>query len=353
MSKKILVIKPDEIGDVILLIPFLKELRKQRSHHQIVLASNPKTHTLVGVFPWVDEVISYSRDFRSHTMWSKVRVSLSAVKFLLKHGCFFYDEVYLMRTIPFFPEKILTQLSFGKKRIGWLNGGWLGLYTHPLKFQSGYHEVSQLGCALPTSTSELSNCHFPCGESKIRNAKRLFPATATRIVAIGANLTIDENRNWPIASYAAFIQQLHEKDLQLHFVLLGGEGDVASNEKLIHLTGGYVQSIAGKCSLIESYAALHYCSLFVGNDSGPMHLAAAAGLPVIEISGYPIGGDVSHANAPERFGPFGVPFRVCRPSEELVAWDKNQNESRIQEVSVLNVLESYFDLCKEVGLFYG
>jgi heptosyltransferase-2 len=44
-----------------------------------------------------------------------------------------------------------------------------------------------------------------------------------------------------------------------------------------------------------------------------MHIAAAAGTPVVEISCHPNGGDPLHPNSPERFGPWQVPHRILRP----------------------------------------
>ena len=49
-----------------------------------------------------------------------------------------------------------------------------------------------------------------------------------------------------------------------------------------------------------------------------MNIAAAVGLPVIEISCHPLGGSSGHANSPERFGPWGVSHRILRPDRTLV-----------------------------------
>ena len=51
--------------------------------------------------------------------------------------------------------------------------------------------------------------------------------------------------------------------------------------------------------------------------AGPMHLAAAVGTPVVEISCHPLHGSVVHHNSPKRFGPFGVPHIVLQPEKPL------------------------------------
>ena len=52
---------------------------------------------------------------------------------------------------------------------------------------------------------------------------------------------------------------------------------------------------------------------YIGNDSGPMHMAAAVETPVVEISCHPETAPPEHANAPERYYPLVSPHRVVRP----------------------------------------
>ena len=58
---------------------------------------------------------------------------------------------------------------------------------------------------------------------------------------------------------------------------------------------GAVENIAGKTSFGELAAQLERCALFIGNDSSPMHLAAAMGIPVIAIFG---------PSSPQEYGPY-------------------------------------------------
>jgi ADP-heptose:LPS heptosyltransferase len=71
--------------------------------------------------------------------------------------------------------------------------------------------------------------------------------------------------------------------------------------------------LVGKTTLRQAAAVLEHCTLFIGNDSGLKHLAAAAGIPVVEISGFRKGGDPNHPNSPSRFHAWGVPHRVAQP----------------------------------------
>ena len=74
---------------------------------------------------------------------------------------------------------------------------------------------------------------------------------------------------------------------------------------------------AEKATLRQAVALLKRCRLFVGNDSGPMHIAAAVGLPAVEISCHPIDGSLFHSNSPRRFGPWGVSHVILQPKNKL------------------------------------
>jgi ADP-heptose:LPS heptosyltransferase len=66
--------------------------------------------------------------------------------------------------------------------------------------------------------------------------------------------------------------------------------------------------------LRESAAVLELCTLFIGNDSGPKHMAAAMKTPVIEISCHPLTASADFEYSPSRFGAWGKDVRVVQPN---------------------------------------
>ena len=72
--------------------------------------------------------------------------------------------------------------------------------------------------------------------------------------------------------------------------------------------------LRGRTTLREVAATMARCRLFVGNDTGLKHLAAAVGLPVVEISGFSRQGDPNHGHSPARFGPWHTPYRILQPA---------------------------------------
>ncbi len=104
-------------------------------------------------------------------------------------------------------------------------------------------------------------------------------------------------KRWPLARYQELARRLiHELDAQI--LLVGGPGDVALNQQLEDALGtlkSAVINLTGETSLGELAAQLEQCALFIGNDSSPMHLAAAVNIPVIAIFG---------PTSPQEYGPF-------------------------------------------------
>jgi ADP-heptose:LPS heptosyltransferase len=97
-------------------------------------------------------------------------------------------------------------------------------------------------------------------------------------------------------------------------VVVGGPEDAAAGQQVANACGDRAMSLAGRLSLRQVSALLQRCSVFVGNDSGPMHLAGAAGVPVVEVSCHPLSAPIDHPNSPARFGPWGVSARIVRPA---------------------------------------
>ena len=104
-------------------------------------------------------------------------------------------------------------------------------------------------------------------------------------------------KRWPLPRYKALVRKLvHELDAQV--LLIGGPDDATLNQSLLEgldLPAGSVINLAGKTSFGQLAAQLQACALFIGNDSSPMHLAAAVDIPVIAIFG---------PTSPQEYGPY-------------------------------------------------
>lgn len=104
-------------------------------------------------------------------------------------------------------------------------------------------------------------------------------------------------KRWPLDRYRELARRLVQ-ELDARVLLVGGPDDAALNGQLLDgldVPEDSVKNIAGKTSFGELAAQLERCALFIGNDSSPMHLAAAVGIPVIAIFG---------PTSPQEYGPY-------------------------------------------------
>ena len=90
---------------------------------------------------------------------------------------------------------------------------------------------------------------------------------------------------WPADRFAR-LASLISKRTGRRFVVVGSEGEAAVGKEILQNGGiGAGRNLAGRCSVDELLAVLRGASLVIGNDSGPVHIAAAMGRPTLSIFG--------------------------------------------------------------------
>ena len=135
-----------------------------------------------------------------------------------------------------------------------------------------------------------------------------------RLIALGIGAQ-SPRRRWPLDQYAATITRLWKCE-RIHLVILCSGVERGEAERLAAMLPGKSTMICG-APLRDVCAILERCQLFIGNDSGCAHLAAAMNCPTIVISRHPRDGDPNHFNSPVRFGPRAANARVLQPLSGL------------------------------------
>jgi heptosyltransferase-2 len=131
------------------------------------------------------------------------------------------------------------------------------------------------------------------------------------LIAFGAGARRPK-RAWPLMRFIQLGQWLIEH-YGARIVGIGGAEEEALGREMQNRLGHHFMNAVGKTTLRQSYCLLRHCILFVGNDTGPKHLAAAAGVPVVEISWHAADASAMHLESPDRFHAWGVPLRIVRP----------------------------------------
>ena len=129
------------------------------------------------------------------------------------------------------------------------------------------------------------------GQVPVHGRVAVFPGGGSNP---GMQLTV---KRWSLDGYREIVRRLVQ-DLHMQVLLIGGKEDLELNESLLaplDVPPGSVLNLAGKTPFGQTAAYLESCALFIGNDSSPMHLAAAVGTPVIAIFG---------PTSPQEYGPY-------------------------------------------------
>jgi ADP-heptose:LPS heptosyltransferase len=152
-------------------------------------------------------------------------------------------------------------------------------------------------------------------------------------------------KTWPVERFSQVANRLlrgHGPLAGGRLMVLGGPGDDSSARSLRDVAQHRFIDLAGKVDLLTAYACLRRARLFIGNDSGAMHLAAAAGIPTIGLFG---------PSDEQLYAPWGEHTRVVRGTrsfEEIVAVDPGftQEICHMMDLSVDKVTAAATELLK-------
>jgi lipopolysaccharide heptosyltransferase II len=103
------------------------------------------------------------------------------------------------------------------------------------------------------------------------------------------------NKRWPVENFAGLVRLLAEQFADARFATLGDRKDKPLGEIILRAAPERCLNLCGQTSLPEMVEWLRFCHLLVTNDTGPMHVAAALGKPLVALFG---------PTEPRRTGPY-------------------------------------------------
>lgn len=326
-AKRVLVVRLDEIGDVVMTTPFLRELRRNLPDAWITLVVKPAIYNLVELCPYVDEVLTYDWDNRGR--FGQLRRHGRALALAWKH---LWRRRFDLAILPrwdadHYHGTFVAYFSGAPWRVGYsenviahkkrLNGGFDQLLTHALQDNTLKHEVEHNLEVIRSLGGQVEDDQLELwlGEEDTVFAERFLREHSAKshdlLVALGPGAGAPK-RLWPIGRFAEIGSWLLDT-YGARLLVVGGRGEEPLGEELQRALGDGVVNAVGRTTLRQTAALLKHCRLFVGNDAGPMHMAAAVGVPVVELSCHPESGSPWSANSPSRFRPWGVSHTVLQP----------------------------------------
>jgi ADP-heptose:LPS heptosyltransferase len=313
--QRILVLKLDRLGDVILASPFFRELRKNYPNAIITAVTSAESHSLMQSCPYVDQAIPLGVNPLNILGAKRFARSLqarfgSADLTIVPRYC---ADLYGAGWISFFSEAPvrLTFSEFATARRSRVNRGADALFTHPISSEGTRHEVERnlelltyLGANVTDDKLEI----WPSDQEQIEAAPLLAPLANENspLIAVGPGAS-QAKRIWPVDRYAEVCRRLHSAT-GARFVVMGSRSEGVLLGRFRELLGNAV-AVSGSMSLGAVATIFRRCSLFMGSDSAQKHIAAAAGVPVVEVSCFAMDSN----SIPARFHAWGVPQLVLQP----------------------------------------
>lgn len=212
-------------------------------------------------------------------------------------------------------SRIITGLVNARTRVGYnpterplrlLERQPANVFAEPFGF-GGQHflyrylsPLQALGLGLHVTVPSIQPLPFETAKALALLDRHHLHPNAFIAVHAGASF---EGRRWPPERFAAAISEI-AGETGLDVVLVGGPDERQIAERIVAETASPVVNLVGTLSLEALLAVLEQARLFLGNESGPMHMAAAAGIPVVGLFGL---------TPPSQWGPVGVPSIALRP----------------------------------------
>jgi ADP-heptose:LPS heptosyltransferase len=316
---------------MVLMTPFLRELRRSNPSAWITMVTDPRFMNLVELCPYVNEMLTFDPRFGGRM--GRLQLHSRALRLALTHlWPRKFDLALLPRwDVDYYYSTFVAYFSRAPRRVGYSenvsplkhdsNRNYDCLLTRTLDDRAPKHEVernldflrevggidSEDGLELWLSEEDRDLARKALTLRGIRHGDLVIG------IAPGAG---HPKRIWPIGRFieiGRFLQREHGARL----LIVGGTEDRDRTFRLQEELGSAAVGFSGEMTLRQTAALLEQTQLMVANDSGPMHLAAAAGAAILEISCHPVAGDPSHANSPVRFHPWTKQYAVLQPTEPI------------------------------------
>ena len=319
-APRILIVRLSAMGDVVNALPVLTALRQARPDSHIAWAVESGQASLLEAHPDLNDLIVIDRKRhqkrgRNPLHWPAAVGSMMRLRRELREQAF--DIVLDLQGN--LRSGLVSRLSGAPVRVGYdransregnrlLNNRHVTLPLAPIKRAARHlHLLTGIGIAAPDATARVD---VPDGIAEA--AGKFFGETfgdGARVVAMHPGTSeFGAYKQWPPERYAILARRMAEDGWRT--LLTWGPGERTVTDRIVTDAKGAAVIAPSTDSLKLLAALLKRCDLFIGGDTGPMHLAAAVGTPVVALFG---------PKDPRIYGPYGVRHVIvekdlpCRP----------------------------------------
>ena len=293
--RRILVIRLDLIGDLVLSMTLVRALKQTYPDAAIDLLALPTSAKVVMGDPDLNEIMTYDPN-----VWRRPKALIHPKNWRNAYRVLRYlhaREYDIAVSVFGRWAGVLATLSGAKRRVGFGHESYPGLMTDNVRghhWRSGDHkhevdyclELARAAGAITSRTDRIPhlfiNTQAQHQLEQLLEREGLVPDKP--VIACHISSNNGQSKRWPVPFWALLIDKLN-REQNAQVILTGAPDDMPLIECVTHQMQEHAFNLAGKTSLPQLVALLKRANLVISGDSGPMHIAAAVGTPLIAIHG--------------------------------------------------------------------
>ncbi len=285
--QRILVVRTDRIGDLVLATPLIRALRKSFPQAYLAALVSPYTRDVLLHNPYLDEIIVDDPEIEHQG----VRGFWAQAANLRRHR---FDTALLLLPTERLAWMLLaagikTRVSVGLKLYEVLT--FMKTVSrhkyHPLRHEADY--CLDLGRAIGAESDDLTPEIVVSQEERARGREILYRQGYPRLNGLSSPKFIiihpgtgKSSPNWKVDHYVTLARQCLT-DPNLWIVLTGGAGEKELAQPFCGLNSRRVVNLIGRLSIRDTIGVISSASLLISASTGPMHLAAGLGVPTLSM----------------------------------------------------------------------
>jgi len=309
--RSILILQTKFIGDIVLTSTLAKNLQLQYPGVRIVFLCEARFASFLTGHGIASEVVPFSRAKMRGSALQRGREFFGTVRTLRRHRFDMTIDITCSKTSRVISELVNAPIQLGyvptEKPLRWYERQPANVAMKPFAFGEKHFlyrylsPLEALGVELRVKAPDIRPLPFETTRAFALLARHGIQPNGFIAVHAGASFI---GRRWQPERFAAAIDRIAGKT-GLGIVLVGAPDENEATDRIMAEAKTSVANLAGILRLETLLALLAEARLFLGNESGPMHMAAAAGTPVVGLYGL---------TNPIRWAPVGAPAISLRPS---------------------------------------
>lgn len=280
--KNILVVRTDRIGDVILTTPAIKALKEKFPQSRLTVLVAPLTYDLLHGLKWIDEIMVDDRAGLNKGVMGFFHLVHS-----LRHKKF--DLAVVLHTKR--RTNLLCFLAGIPNRLGYRNGKYGFLLNKPVaddrhhgqKHETAYCMDLLAAIGVKAGEPELAVAVHESSERWVQDFLKGKGVDETHHLYVIHPAASDPAKQWPKENFAELIDDIAKRDTDARFLIVGSKENQPTARNIQNKANSEVLDTSGQLTIRQLVSVIKHSHMLISNDSGPVHIAAAVGTPVVSI----------------------------------------------------------------------